>query len=200
MRGPTSRKLFSVDRPRDSPVYDRQQLLELIHAKALKLGDFTLASGRKANFYLDLKQITLDAAGARLVAEGLLELLGEPLPAAVGGLAIGADPITAAIVTVAGMRGLALSGFMVRKEAKGHGTNKYVEGPVESGQAAVIVEDVITTGGSAMAALERAREFGLKVDRVLAIVDRLEGGAAAFAERGAKLSTLFTIRDLNIPR
>jgi orotate phosphoribosyltransferase len=181
-------------------VYDRQQLLDLIHAKALKLGDFTLASGKKANFYLDLKQITLDAAGARLVGEGFLELLGEPLPTAVGGLAIGADPITAAIVTLAGMRGLPLSGFLVRKEAKGHGTNKFVEGPVQSGSTAVIVEDVITTGGSAMAALERARDFGLKVDRVLAIVDRLEGGEAAFAERGAKLTTLFTIRDLNIPR
>ena len=181
-------------------MYDRLQLLDLIHAKALKLGDFTLASGKKANFYLDLKQITLDAAGARLVAEGLLELLGEPLPAAVGGLAIGADPITAAIVTLAGVRGLPLVGFMVRKEAKGHGTNKFVEGPVRPGDSAVIVEDVITTGGSAMAALERARDFGLKVDRVLAIVNRLEGGAAAFAERGAKLTTLLTIRDLNIPR
>ncbi|MBX9787861.1 MAG: orotate phosphoribosyltransferase [Pirellulales bacterium] len=181
-------------------MYDSQQLLDLIHAKALKLGDFTLASGKKANFYLDLKQITLDAAGARLVAEGMLELLGESLPAAVGGLAIGADPITAAIVTLAGVRGLPLVGFMVRKEAKGHGTNKFVEGPVQPGNSAVIVEDVITTGGSAMAALERARDFGLKVDRVLAIVDRLEGGADAFAVHGAKLSTLLTIRDLNIPR
>ncbi len=181
-------------------MYDRQQLLDLIHAKALKLGDFTLASGKKANFYLDLKQITLDAAGARVVAEGFLELLGQPLPAAVGGLAIGADPITASIVTLAGLRGLPLSGFLVRKEAKGHGTNKFVEGPVQPGATAVIVEDVITTGGSAMTALERARDFGLKVDRVLAIVDRLEGGAEAFAARGAKLTTLLTIRDLNIPR
>jgi orotate phosphoribosyltransferase len=181
-------------------VYDRQQLLDLIHAKALKLGDFTLASGKKANFYLDLKQITLDAAGARLVAEGFLEQLGQPLPAAVGGLAIGADPITASIVTLAGLRGLPLSGFLVRKEAKGHGTNKFIEGPVQPGATAVIVEDVITTGGSAMTALERARDFGLQVDRVLAIVDRLEGGAEAFAARGAKLTTLLTIRDLNIPR
>ncbi|MGD9647677.1 MAG: orotate phosphoribosyltransferase [Pirellulales bacterium] len=181
-------------------MYDRQQLLDLIHAKALKLGDFTLVSGQKAKFYLDLKQVTLDATGARLVAEGMLELLGTPLPAAVGGLAIGADPITAAIVTLAGTRGLSLSGFMVRKEAKGHGTNKYVEGPVQPGESAVIVEDVITTGGSAMAALERGREFGLKIDRVLAIVDRLAGGEAAFAERGARLTTLLTIDDLNIPR
>jgi orotate phosphoribosyltransferase len=133
-----------------------------------------------------------------LVAEGMLDLLGERLPDAVGGMSIGADPITAAIVTMAGVRGLGLKGFMVRKEAKGHGTERFIEGPVERGQRVVIVEDVVTTGGSSLLAIERAEAFGLVVEGVMAIIDRLEGGAAAFAARGYRLQSLLTIRDFGI--
>jgi orotate phosphoribosyltransferase len=132
------------------------------------------------------------------VAEGILDLLGDRLPAAVGGMAIGADPITAAVVTMAGVRGLALKGFLVRKQLKDHGTGRSIEGPVNPGDEAVIVEDVVTTGGSSLEAIERAVAFGLKVRGVVAIVDRLEGGAAAFAARGYSLSSLLTIRDLGI--
>jgi orotate phosphoribosyltransferase len=179
-------------------MYDKQALISLVREKALKFGDFTLASGKRAKYYLDGKQVTLDSAGAKLVAEGILDLLGQPLPAAVGGMSIGADPITAAVVTMAGVRGLPLKGFLVRKEAKGHGTNRFVEGPVQPGDEAVIVEDVVTTGGSSLLAIERAEEFGLRVRRVIAIIDRLEGGAAAFARRGYELSSLLTIRDFGI--
>jgi orotate phosphoribosyltransferase len=179
-------------------VYDRSALIQIIREKALQFGEFTLASGKKASFYLDLKQITLDAGGARLVGEGILDLLRENLPAAVGGMSIGADPITAAIITIAGINNLSLQGFMVRKEPKGHGTNRYIEGPVHPGQRVVIVEDVVTTGGSSLLAIERAEEFGLKVERVIAIVDRLEGGREAFAARGYPLTTLLTIRDFGI--
>jgi orotate phosphoribosyltransferase len=132
------------------------------------------------------------------VGEGILDLLRENLPAAVGGMSIGADPITAAIITIAGINNLSLQGFMVRKEPKGHGTNRYIEGPVHPGQRVVIVEDVVTTGGSSLLAIERAEEFGLKVERVIAIVDRLEGGREAFAARGYPLTTLLTIRDFGI--
>lgn len=179
-------------------MYDRSALIQIIREKALQFGEFTLASGKKASFYLDLKQITLDAGGARLVGEGILDLLRENLPAAVGGMSIGADPITAAIITIAGINNLSLQGFMVRKEPKGHGTNRYIEGPVHPGQRVVIVEDVVTTGGSSLLAIERAEEFGLKVERVIAIVDRLEGGREAFAARGYPLTTLLTIRDFGI--
>jgi orotate phosphoribosyltransferase len=179
-------------------MYQRQDLIEHIRAKALKFGDFTLASGRKSTYYLDGKQVTLDARGAKLVAEGMLELLGEELPAAVGGMSIGADPIVGAIITMAGVQGRPLQGFMVRKEPKGHGTQRYIEGPVQPGQTVAIVEDVVTTGGSSLTAIERAEEFGLKVTRVLAIVDRLEGGAAAFAQRGYPFASLLTIRDLGV--
>lgn len=179
-------------------MYDKQQLMELVRAKALKFGQFTLASGKQASYYLDGKQITLDSEGARLIAEGILDLLGSDLPAAVGGMAIGADPITAAVVTMAGVRGLALKGFLVRKEAKGHGTQRFVEGPVQAGDRVAIVEDVVTTGGSSLQAIERAEAVGLKVERVIAIIDRLEGGAAAFAARGVPLQSLLTIRDFGI--
>jgi orotate phosphoribosyltransferase len=179
-------------------VYDKQVLIDLVREKALKFGEFTLASGKKASFYLDGKQITLDSHGAKLIAEGILELLGPRLPSAVGGMAIGADPITAAVITMAGVRGLPLKGFLVRKEAKGHGTDRYVEGPVSPGDDVVIVEDVVTTGGSSLLAIERVEAFGLKVRRVVAIIDRLAGGAEAFRAKGYELSSLLTIRDLGI--
>ncbi len=180
-------------------MYDKQALIALVRQKALKFGQFTLASGKKATYYLDGKQVTLDPTGARLVAEGLLDLLSAgPLPAAVGGMSIGADPITAAVVTMSAVRGTPLLGFMVRKEAKGHGTNQYIEGPVTPGQTAVIVEDVVTTGGSSLRAIERAEGFGLKIVGVMAIIDRMEGGAQAFVRRGYPLSSLLTIRDFGI--
>jgi len=176
----------------------RDALAELVRQKALKRGRFTLASGKQADYYLDCRQITLDARGAILVAEGMLARIEDDLPDAVGGMAIGADPITGAIMAIAGMRGLALRGLLVRKEAKGHGTGRFVEGPVVPGDRVVIVEDVVTTGGSSLKAIERCESFGLKVERVLAIVDRLEGGAEAFAARGYQLTSLLTIRDLGV--
>ena len=179
-------------------MYDRQALITLMLEKALRTGEFTLASGKKAHYYLDGKQVTLDPAGARLIGEGILDLLGDDLPAAVGGMSIGADPITAAVVTMAGVRGLPLVGFLIRKEAKGHGTNRFIEGPVRPGDSVVIVEDVVTTGGSSLAAIERSIEFGLRVQKVVAIVDRLEGAADAFADQGYPFASLLTVRDLGI--
>ncbi len=179
-------------------MYDRAALIELIQKKALKTGKFTLASGKEATYYLDCRQVTLDSRGANLIGEGILELLGDQVPDAVGGMAIGADPITASVVTLAGQRGLALSGFIVRKEPKAHGRGRDVEGPVEAGQQVVIVEDVVTTGGSSLLAIERVEAFGLQVREVIAIVDRLEGGREAFEKRGYALRTLLTIRDFGI--
>ena len=180
-------------------MYDKNALISLFRQKALKFGQFTLASGKQASYYLDGKQVTLDAAGARLVAEGMLDLLvAGQMPSAVGGMSIGADPITAAVVTMSAVRGTPLLGFMVRKEAKGHGTNQFIEGPVKPGLSAVIVEDVVTTGGSSLKAIERVEAFGMKVVGVLAIIDRMEGGAQAFQQRGYKFSSLLCIRDFGI--
>lgn len=181
-------------------MYDREALVALVRHKALKFGSFTLASGKKATYYLDGKQVTLDPNGARLVAEGLLDLIErrEPAPAAVGGMSIGADPITAAVVTMSAVRGCPLLGFMVRKEPKGHGTNQYLEGPVQPGMSAVIVEDVVTTGGSSLKAIDRAEAFGLKIVGVLAVIDRMEGGSEAFRQRGYWFASLLDIRDFGI--
>ena len=180
-------------------MYEKDALIAIVRQKALKFGHFTLASGKKATYYLDGKQVTLDPHGSRLVAEGILDLLARgAMPDAIGGMSIGADPITASVVTMSSVRGTPLAGFMVRKEAKGHGTNQYIEGPVKSGDQVVIVEDVVTTGGSSIKAIERAEAFGLKVVRVLAIIDRMEGGAEAFTARGYPFSSLLTIRDFGI--
>ena len=179
-------------------MYDREALKALVREKALRFGDFTLASGKQASYYLDCRQVTLDSQGARLVGEGMLELLGDDLPDLVGGMAIGADPITAAMLTLAGVRGLALRGVIVRKEAKQHGTGRLVEGPFREGESIAIVEDVVTTGGSSLLAIERCEAAGLKVQRVLAIIDRLEGGREAFAAAGYDLATLLTIEDFGI--
>jgi orotate phosphoribosyltransferase len=179
-------------------MYNRDALKQLILDKALRFGDFTLASGKQAKFYLDCREITLDSQGALMVGEGMLEQLHGAMPALVGGMAIGADPITAAILTLAGIKNIPLRGVMVRKEAKQHGTGKFVEGPFREGESLVIVEDVVTTGGSSLQAIERCEAVGLKVRRVLAIIDRLEGGREAFAAKGYELTTLFTVRDFGI--
>ncbi len=179
-------------------MYDKSILIGLVREKSLEFGDFTLASGKKASFYLDCRKLTLDSAGANQVAEGILDLLGDDLPDAVGGMAIGADPITAAVITIAGQRGRHLKGFIVRKEAKTHGKGRDVEGPVEPGDTAVIVEDVVTTGGSSLQAIERVKQFGMTVSRVVAIIDRLEGGREIFEGQGYRFDSLLTIRDFGL--
>lgn len=179
-------------------MYDRAALIHLVREKALRFGDFTLASGKQASYYLDCRQVTLDADGARLIAAGMWEQLGDPLPQAVGGMAIGADPITGAILATAGAAGKPLRGVIVRKEAKQHGTGRTVEGPVAPGEEIMILEDVVTTGGSALRAIEQCEQFGLRIRGVLAIIDRLEGGREAFESHGHSLTTLLTIRDFGI--
>jgi orotate phosphoribosyltransferase len=134
-----------------------------------------------------------------LIGEGILELLQqEALPQAVGGMSIGADPITAAVITVAAFRDIPLKGFMVRKQSKGHGTNQFVEGPITAGDHVVIVEDVVTTGGSSLDAIEKVETLGVTVEGVIAIIDRLEGGKELFASKGYTFRSLFTIRDFGI--
>lgn len=176
------------------------ELIALVGSKSLKRGTFRLASGREASFYLDAKQVVLDAHGSMLIGQAILQRLQSlgQMPDAVGGLSIGADPVTSAVVTMAGVQGIAMKGFLVRKEPKEHGTKRFIEGPVEPGQRVVIVEDVITTGGSSLLAIDRAQEFGLIVERVITVIDRLAGGQEILAARGIPLESLVTIRDLGI--
>lgn len=180
-------------------MFDREALIELMREKkALEFGNFTLASGKQARFYLDCRKITLDSKGVNLVAAGMLDKLGDDLPDAVGGMAIGADPITAAVIMLSGQQNRPLKGFIVRKEAKAHGKGQAVEGPVQPGERVVILEDVVTTGGSSLQAIEQAEAFGLQVEGIIAIIDRLEGGAQAFQQRGYQLESLLTVRDFGI--
>jgi orotate phosphoribosyltransferase len=177
----------------------RNRLIELFRQRALKFGEFTLASGKKASYYLDGKQITLHSEGLKLVSDGLLELLAAVDFQAIGGMSIGADPIIGGVLAAAGAQGRDLVGFLVRKESKGHGTQRYIEGPVRPGMKVVIVDDVVTTGGSSLLAIDRIQEFGCEVVQVVAIVDRMEGGAANVAARNLPLTSLLTIQDFGIP-
>ena len=180
-------------------MYSKDRLIELVRQHALRFGTFTLASGKTASYYLDCRQVTLHPQGANQIAAGMLEAMSSKMPECVGGMAIGADPITASIVTLAGQKNLPLLGFMVRKEAKQHGMGRLVEGPVESGMSCIIVEDVVTSGGSALQAAQAARDFGLTVVGVMAVIDRLEGGRKAFEAAGIPLTTLLDITDFGIP-
>lgn len=179
-------------------MYDRQKLIDLFHQRALKFGDFTLASGKKSTYYLDGKQITLHSEGLRLVSEGLLDLLADVSFDAIGGMSIGADPIIGGVLTVAAARERNLCGFLVRKEPKGHGTQRFIEGPVTAGMKVVIIDDVVTTGGSALQSVDRIVEFGCEVIQVVGIVDRMEGGAANFAARNLPFRSLLSIQDFGI--
>jgi orotate phosphoribosyltransferase len=183
-------------------MYSKNRLIELIREHSLRFGEFRLASGKTASYYLDCRRVTLHPAGINQIASGMLDSIRElwkaHMPQAVGGMAIGADPITASIVTLAGQQGIDLLGFMVRKEPKQHGMGNLVEGPVTSGMRCVIVEDVVTSGSSALKAAQAAREFGMEVLGVLAIIDRLEGGKEAFEAAGLPLYSLLDIRDFGI--
>lgn len=179
-------------------MYDRQRLMTLVRDRALKFGDFTLASGKKSSYYLDGKQVTLSAEGLRQISYGLLDLLAGVEFTGFGGMSIGADPIVGGVLVAAASRDLPLQGFMVRKEAKGHGTQRFIEGPVQPGDRVVIVDDVVTTGGSALQAVDRVEEFGCKVVHAVGIIDRLQGGRAAFDARGIPFSALLTIAEFGI--
>lgn len=176
----------------------RDELIALFRERALKFGDFTLASGKKSSYYLDGKQISLHSKGLQLVSQGLLELLDDVDYQAIGGMSIGADPIVGGVLALAGAADRELNGFLVRKEAKGHGTNRFVEGPVVPGSKVVVIDDVVTTGGSALLAVDRIVEFGCEVVCVVGIIDRCEGGPENFASRGLPFRSLLSIRDFGI--
>jgi orotate phosphoribosyltransferase len=180
--------------------YDRERLIELLQRDSLKRGTFTLASGRTSHYYVDGRKVTLSAAGAALIGAGVLErLAGYPDVQAVGGLTMGADPIVGATLALAGLAGRTdIRGFLVRKEAKTHGTGRLVEGPLEAGTTVAIVDDVATTGGSSFQAVDAVQAMGCRVAVVIVVLDRLEGAAAAFEARGLPFEPLLTIRDLGV--
>jgi orotate phosphoribosyltransferase len=180
--------------------FERLRLIELLQRDALMRGTFTLASGRTSHYYVDGRKVTLSAEGAALIGAGVLEqLAGRPEIKALGGLTLGADPIVGATLALAPAAGLGhLRGFLVRKRAKTHGTGNLIEGPLEPGSTLAIVDDVATTGASSLQAVEAVQAIGCTVAVVIAVLDRLEGAAAAFAARGLPFQPLITIRDLGV--
>ena len=178
----------------------KTRLVELLKRDALRTGTFTLASGRQSHYYVDGRTVTLSAEGAEAVAHGVLDILARhPEITAVGGLTMGADPIVGATLALAASRGRPdLRGFLVRKEAKTHGTGKLVEGPLEHGQTVAILDDVATTGGSSLQAVAAVKAFGAHVGCVIVMLDRLEGAAESFANQSLPFFALTTIRDLGV--
>jgi orotate phosphoribosyltransferase len=174
----------------------RQSLLDLLCRLAYKEGDFVLSSGQKSSYYINGKLVTLHPEGAVATARILLSMLPADTDA-VAGLTLGADPIVSSVSVVSVYEGKSIPALIIRKEAKGHGTQAYIEGGIlQPGAKVVVLEDVVTTGQSAMKAVERLRAAGYEVDRVLTLVDREQGGAEFYAAQGLNFATIFTIRDL----
>ncbi len=186
-----------------APVSDprRQALLDLILEVSFRRGRVVLKSGRESDFYLDLRQTLMTPKGALLAGELVCEALrAGPAVASIGGMAVGAVPLVAAVLAAAGRResDSTLRGFFVRKEAKGHGLGRRLEGRFREGDAVALLEDTCTTGGSTLEAADVVEAAGGKISRVLCLVDRGEGAAEAFAERGLRLEPLFGRADLPI--
>jgi len=178
----------------------REELLRLLHQLSYEEREVTLTSGKKSNFYIDGKQTTCHARGAFLTGQLFYERIKacNVSVKGVGGLTMGADPIVAAISVVSILKDDPLHAFLIRKEPKGHGKQLWLEGDknFKAGDAVAIVEDVVTSGGSLLKAVERAQAHELKVVQALTLVDRLEGGAELLEKHGLILESLFTINDL----
>ncbi len=162
------------------------RLLDLLATRSARRGTFTLASGRQSNLYIDARLTTMSPEGLATIGPLALSAIAAAgwHPDAVGGLTLGADPVSYAIAYASALAGMPVRAFTVRKEAKTHGTGKRIEGPFREGDRVVVIEDVITTGGSAINAIAAVRAAGATVLGVLAVVDREEGGGEAIAAAG----------------
>lgn len=177
---------------------DRLRLLQLIQQHALKFGNFTLASGKQSNYYLDCRLVTLLSEGADLIGRLMARQLLPTQADAVGGVVIGAAPMVTATGLAATAQGLPLNGFLIRKASKGHGTQKRVEGHIAPWMRVVLVEDVVTTAGSLVEGIQalKAEYPSVAVSGVLSLVDRNAGGAELLAQQGIPYQALFTVDDV----
>jgi orotate phosphoribosyltransferase len=173
----------------------RDQLLNLLAANSFRLGEFTLSSGIKSDYYIDCRTTTLHARGAELTGRVFLELFQRQgwQPQGVGGLTMGADPIVVAAAVVGVQAGTPVHGFLVRKSEKSHGMGRRIEGFQEKGAKVVIVDDVCTTGGSTIQAIEAAREFGFNIIGVACLVEREEAGGRPAVEKAAAPALFISI-------
>ncbi|GAB2525405.1 orotate phosphoribosyltransferase [Paramicrobacterium agarici] len=177
----------------------RTQLIDHIKAEAVFHGDFTLTSGKKATFYVDLRKVSLDHRVAPLIGQVMLDLIADvPDVFAVGGLTMGADPIAAAVLHQGAARGSDIDAFVVRKEPKDHGRGRQVEGPDLAGKRVIVVEDTSTTGGSPLTAIEALTKVGAEIAGVAVVVDRDTGAREAIEEAGYDYYAALSLNDLGL--
>ncbi len=174
----------------------KENLLNLLALKAYKFGDFSLASGKKSSHYVNCKPVSLSGEGLLSISSLFLKQIDKN-DCGVAGLTLGADPLVSGVVMLAAQSGIDLSGLIVRKEAKGHGTGAWLEGPLlPQGSVITVLEDVVTTGGSSLKAVQKLRNQGYIVNTVLAIVDREEGGGNAMSKADLDLNSLFSLEEI----
>ncbi len=177
----------------------KSQLLALLEKDALRRGDFTLSSGKKSNYYLDGRVITLTPEGAYLTASIVLELLKGKKIDALGGPTLGADPIVGAVAALSHIKNIPIKTFVVRKAAKEHGTSRQVEGPqLAKGSRVILVDDVATTGKALIEAKQVLDRLGITAESAIVIVDRLEGARENLAKEGLNLESIFTLKDFGL--
>jgi len=177
----------------------RQQLIDFISADAVFHGDFTLTSGKKASYYVDLRRVSLDHRVAPLIGQVMLDLIADiPEVAAVGGLTMGADPIAAAVLHQGAARGVSYDAFVVRKEPKDHGRGRQVEGPDLAGKRVIVLEDTSTTGGSPLAAIEALLKVGAEIAGVAVVVDRNTGARERIEAAGYPYFAAIGLQDLGL--
>jgi orotate phosphoribosyltransferase len=179
---------------------DRGTLISLLKERSLQLGDFTLSSGKKSRYYVDARRTTMSADGLEIIGTLGVAMISSARwqPSSVGGLTLGADPVAYAIAAASRRAPPVLNAFTVRKQSKGHGARRRIEGCFSKSDHVVVVEDVITTGGSALTAVGLLEEAGGVVLGVLGVVDRMEGGREAIEEAGYSVLTMVSIRDLGV--
>jgi len=175
----------------------RSRLLELLKTRAFSFGNFTLASGKQSNYYINSKKVIFHSAAVALLGELLWEATRDLNVQAMGGLEVGAIPMAAAAAMRYHQEGRSLEGFFVRKEAKTHGSQERIEGVLEGGMRVAMVDDVLTTGGSVMQAIAEVEKRGAEIAAVICIVDRLEGARELLASKYA-YAPMYTIRDFGV--
>jgi orotate phosphoribosyltransferase len=179
---------------------DRSHLASLIKDNAVFFGDFTLTSGAKATYYIDLRRVSLDHRVAPLIGDVMVDLIADiPDIAAVGGLTMGADPIASAVLHRGVLKGKAYDAFVVRKEPKDHGRGKQVEGPDLEGKRVIVLEDTSTTGGSPLAAAAALEKVGATVVAIAVVVDRNTGAREVIEAAGYEYRAAISLSDLGLP-
>ena len=176
----------------------RERLKQMISERALKISDkpvFKLSSGKMSRYYMDLRTVTLDPEGGYIIGNIVFGMIKDKNPDAVGGLTLGADPISYGTAIVSYLNKKPIKPFVVRKKPKGHGTEKQIEGNVKPGERVFIVEDVVTTAGSSLKAAKVAKDFGLEILGIIAIVDREEGGEENIKKEGFDFYPVFRVSE-----